>query len=113
MEVIAILALVGGVGYGMEHDWQAAKALQSYQECRAENPKFHNTMTQWKYDPCNLAAYHVKKSNVMKYKEALVSIIALVTAFVGGDYLDSVEPTVHTHVISEECTVIRNIEKEM
>ena len=26
MEVIAILALVGGVGYGMEHDWQAAKA---------------------------------------------------------------------------------------
>jgi hypothetical protein len=49
----------------------------------------------------------------MKYKETFVSIIALVTAFVGGDYLDSVEPTVHTHVISEECTVIRNIEKEM
>ena len=37
------------------------KPYESYQECRAENPKFHNTMTQWKYDPCNLAAYHVKK----------------------------------------------------
>ena len=49
----------------------------------------------------------------MKYKETFVSIIALVTAFIGGEYLDSVEPTMHTHVITEECTVIRNIEKEM
>ena len=48
----------------------------------------------------------------MKAKEVLISIIALVSAFVGGDYLDSVEPQVHTHVITEECTVVRQIEKE-
>jgi len=46
-------------------------------------------------------------------RQTIVSIMALLAAFVGGDYMDSVEPTVHTHVISEECTVIRNIEKEM
>ena len=49
----------------------------------------------------------------MKTKEVLVSIIALVTAFIGGDYLDTVEPTQHTHVITEECTVVRQIEKEL
>ena len=48
----------------------------------------------------------------MKTKEVLVSLIALVTAFIGGDYLDTVEPTQHTHVITEECTVVRQIEKE-
>jgi hypothetical protein len=46
-------------------------------------------------------------------KQTIVSIIALATAFIGGDYLDTVEPTVHTHVITEECTVVRTIEKEM
>ena len=60
MEVLAIIGLIVGVGYGMEHDWQKAKAYKSYKECRAENPKHHNTMTSWKYDPCNLVAYHVK-----------------------------------------------------
>ena len=49
----------------------------------------------------------------MKAKEVLISIIALVSAFVGGDYLDSVEPQAHTHVITEECTVVRQIEKEI
>ena len=49
----------------------------------------------------------------MEAKNIVVSIIALVTAFVGGDYLDTVEPTQHTHVITEECTVIRQIEKEL
>ena len=49
----------------------------------------------------------------MNAKEVLVSLIALVTAFVGGDYLDTVEPTTHTHVIEEECTVTRSIEKEI
>ena len=49
----------------------------------------------------------------MNAKEVLVSLIALVTAFVGGDYLDSVEPQTHTHVITEECTVVRQIEKEI
>ena len=60
MEVLAIIGLIAGVGYGMEHDWQAAKAYKSYKECRAENPKFHNTMFEWKYDPCNLAAYKLQ-----------------------------------------------------
>ena len=61
MEVLAIIGLIVGVGYGMEHDWQVAKGYKSYKECRAENPKHHNTMTSWQYDPCNLAAYHVKE----------------------------------------------------
>ena len=60
MEVLAIVELLVGVGYGMEHDWKVAKGYKSYKECRAENPKHHNTMTSWQYDPCNLAAYHVK-----------------------------------------------------
>ena len=49
----------------------------------------------------------------MKPKETLISIIALVSAFVGGDYLDTIEPQQHTHVITEECTVVRQIEKEL
>ena len=49
----------------------------------------------------------------MNAKEILVSLIALVSAFVGGDYLDSIEPQTHTHVITEECTVVRQIEKEI
>ena len=49
----------------------------------------------------------------MNAKEILVSLIALVTAFVGGDYLDAIEPTTHTHVIDEQCTVTRSIEKEL
>jgi len=60
MQVLAILALVVGVGYGVEHDWKVVKAYKSYNECRAENPKFHNTMTQWKYDPCNAVAYKLQ-----------------------------------------------------
>ena len=49
----------------------------------------------------------------MKPKETLISVLALVSAFVGGDYLDTIEPTQHTHVITEECPVVRNIEKEL
>ena len=49
----------------------------------------------------------------MKTKEIAVSVIALVSAFVGGDYLDTVEHQQHTHVITEECTVVRQIEKEI
>ena len=48
----------------------------------------------------------------MSGKETLVSVLALASAFIGGDYLDTIEPTQHTHVITEECTVVRNIEKE-
>ena len=61
MEVLAIISLIVGVGYGMEHDWQVAKGYKSYKECRMIHPKVHNTMTSWQYDPCNLAAYHVKE----------------------------------------------------
>jgi hypothetical protein len=49
----------------------------------------------------------------MGSKEITISLIALVSAFVSGDHLDLVEPSVRTHVISEECTVVRQIEKEM
>jgi hypothetical protein len=49
----------------------------------------------------------------VKTNEIVISIIALVTAFIGGDYLDTVEPSTHTHVITEECTVVRQIEKEI
>ena len=62
MQVIAIVALLGAAGYGFENDWKEAKKYQSYKECRAENPKFHNTMTEWKYDPCNKAAYYIKNN---------------------------------------------------
>ena len=48
----------------------------------------------------------------MKAIETLISVIALVSAFVGGDYLDTIEPAQHTHTITEECTVVREIEKE-
>jgi hypothetical protein len=49
----------------------------------------------------------------VKTKETIISVIALVSAFVGGDYLDTIEPQQHTHVITEECTVVRQIEKEL
>ena len=49
----------------------------------------------------------------MNAKETVVSVLALVSAFIGGDILDAVEPTTHTHVIEEECTVTRSIEKEL
>ena len=49
----------------------------------------------------------------MNAKEILVSLIALVSAFVGGEYLDAIEPTTHTHIIAEQCTVTRQIEKEI
>ena len=49
----------------------------------------------------------------MKLNEILISIIALVSAFLGGDYLDAIEPSTHTHVVTEECTVVRQIEKEI
>ena len=49
----------------------------------------------------------------MNAKETLVSVIALATAFLSGDYLDAVEPTEHTHVITEDCTVTREITKEI
>jgi len=46
-------------------------------------------------------------------KEIVISLLAVVSAFVSGDHLDLIEPQTRTHVISEECTVVRQIEKEM
>ena len=60
MNVLIVVALLGSVGLGFQNDWKIAKGYKSYNECRAENPKFHNTMTQWKYDPCNLVAYKLQ-----------------------------------------------------
>ena len=59
--------------------------------------------------------------------QIILAIVALATAFISGDYLDSVERLEHTQTITEECkvtrhlngqqleecTVIRNIEKEI
>ena len=60
MHVLIVVALLGSVGLGFENDWAGVKAYKSYNECREVNPKFHNTMTQWKYDPCNLVAYKLQ-----------------------------------------------------
>ena len=30
MEVLAIIGLLAGVGYGMDNDWKVAKAYKSY-----------------------------------------------------------------------------------
>ena len=60
MQVIAIVVLLGGMGYGFENDWAGVKAYKSYNECREANPKFNNTVFEWKYDPCNLAAYKLQ-----------------------------------------------------
>ena len=39
MQVLAIVALLGGMGYGIDNDWKIAKAISHMNECRAENPK--------------------------------------------------------------------------
>ena len=36
---------------------QESKEYQSYQECRVVNPKPHNTVTSWKWDPCSTWLY--------------------------------------------------------
>ena len=60
MHVLLVVALLGSVGLGFQNDWKVVKAYKSYNECREANPKFHNTMTQWKYDPCNAVAYKLQ-----------------------------------------------------
>jgi hypothetical protein len=32
---------------------EESKNYQSYQECRVANPKPHNTVTSWEWDPCS------------------------------------------------------------
>jgi len=60
MHIVAIVALLGGVGYGIDNDWKVAKAYKSYENCRVDHPKVQNTMTSWQYDPCNLVAYKLQ-----------------------------------------------------
>ena len=60
MHIVAIIALLGGMGYGFENDWKVAKAYKSYENCRVDHPKVQNTMTSWQYDPCNLVAYKLQ-----------------------------------------------------
>ena len=45
-------------------------------------------------------------------RQTLIALFALVSAFIGGDYLDTIEPHQRTHTITEECTVVREITKE-
>ena len=60
MHIVLVVALLGSVGLGFQNDWAGVHAYKSYNECREANPKFHNTMTQWKYDPCNAVAYKLQ-----------------------------------------------------
>ena len=60
MHIVAIIALLGGMGYGIDNDWKVAKAYKSYENCRVDHPKVQNTMTSWQYDPCNLVAYKLQ-----------------------------------------------------
>jgi len=60
MNVLVLVALVVGVGYGVDNDWKVAKAYKSYENCRVDHPKVQNTMTSWQYDPCNLVAYKLQ-----------------------------------------------------
>ena len=48
----------------------------------------------------------------MDVKNIVGSILALSAAFVGGDYLDTVESESKQQSITEECTVIRAITTE-
>ena len=47
MHVLAIVALLGGAGYGFENDWKIAKGYKSYQECRAENRWWTEELDTW------------------------------------------------------------------
>ena len=60
MQVLAIIGLIVGVGYGMDNDWKVAKAYHSYENCRVDHPKHVNSMTSWKYDPCNAITYKLQ-----------------------------------------------------
>ena len=56
----------------------------------------------------------VKKSEtttqVSNIQQIILATIALATAFVSGDYLDTVENR-DSHRIKEKCTVIRHIDR--
>ena len=60
MNVLVLVTLGVVTGFGAANEWSGVKAFHSYQECREANPKFQNTTTQWKYDPCNAVAYKLQ-----------------------------------------------------
>ena len=60
MNVLVLVALGVATGFGVEHEFAGVKAYKSYSECRAENPKFVNSTTQWKWDPCNAVTYKLQ-----------------------------------------------------
>jgi len=43
------------------------------------------------------------------HSQIILAIVALATAFVSGDYLDTVERLEHTQTITEDCKVIRHL----
>ena len=47
---------------------------------------------------------------MQNYQQIILSVVALATAFVSGDYLDTVEDRTQ-HKIKEKCTVIRNADE--
>ena len=47
---------------------------------------------------------------MQNYQQIILSVVALATAFVSGDYLDTVEDRTQ-HKIKEKCTVIRHIDR--
>lgn len=44
-------------------EYDMSKNHQTYAECRAENPKVHNTVTSWEHDPCSTWLYTKWKWN--------------------------------------------------
>ena len=60
MNVLVFVALGVATGFGASHEWSGVKAFHSYKECRAENPKFNNTVFEWKWDPCNAVTYKLQ-----------------------------------------------------
>ena len=62
MELLAIIGLVVGVGYGVDNDWKVAKEYKTLQECKEAHPHTPNTMTSWSYNKCNLGAFYVKNN---------------------------------------------------
>ena len=60
MNILVLVAFGVATGFGAAHEFAGVKAYKSYSECRAENPKFVNSTTQWKWDPCNAVTYKLQ-----------------------------------------------------
>jgi len=60
MNILVLVAFGVATGFGAAHEFAGVKAYKSYNECRAENPKFNNTVFEWKWDPCNAVTYKLQ-----------------------------------------------------